>query len=84
VAPKYKQVDSAFFAPIFKVEKERAVQREFASLNARLEMEQVVLKEEVVKRPVKSLKKDKRAVLHRPSLEPIKKSRCKVKKNYLK
>jgi hypothetical protein len=39
MAPMYKQIDSAFFAPISKDERERAVEREFASLNARLEME---------------------------------------------
>jgi hypothetical protein len=55
MAPKYKQIDSAFFAPISKDERERAVGRP---------------------------KKDKGAVLHRPSLEPMKKSRNKVRKKY--
>jgi hypothetical protein len=55
MAPKYKQIDSAFFAPI-SIERERAVGREFASLNARLEMEQAMPKEEVVKRPVRRTK----------------------------
>ena len=82
MALKYKQIDSAFFVSISKDERERAVEREFASLNARLEMEQAMPKEEVVKRLVGRPKMDKRAVLYRPSLEPMKKSRNKVRKKY--
>ena len=58
------------------------MKREFASLNARLEMEQAMPKEEVVKRSVGRPKKDKGVVLYKPSLEPMKKSRCKTRKKY--
>jgi hypothetical protein len=62
MAPKYKKIDSAFFTPISKDERKRAVEKEFASLNARLEMEQAMPKEEVVKRLVGRPKKDKGAI----------------------
>jgi hypothetical protein len=82
MAPKYKKIDSAFFTPISKDERERAVEREFASLNTRLELEEALAKEEVVKRPVGRPKKDKETVLHHPNLEPMKKSRSKVRRKY--
>ena len=82
MVPKYKKIDSAFFTPISKDEREREVESEFASLNARLELEEAMPKEEVVKRPVGRPKKDKEAVLHRANLESMKKSRCKVRRKY--
>jgi hypothetical protein len=82
MAPKYKQIDSSFFEPSSKDEKEREVEREFASLNARVKMEQAMPKEEVVKRLVGRPKKDKGIVLYKPTLEPMKKSRYKVRKKY--
>jgi hypothetical protein len=82
MAPKYKKIDPTFFIPISKDERERVVEREFVSLNARLELEQAMPKEEVVKRPIGRPKKDKGAVLYRPNLDPMKKSRCKVRRKY--
>jgi hypothetical protein len=58
MAPKHKQLDLAFFIPISKDEREKNAEKEFASLNERLEKERAIAKEkEVPKRPMERPKK---------------------------
>jgi hypothetical protein len=81
MAPKHKQLDLAFFTRISKDEREKNAEKEFASLNERLEKERAIAKEkEVPKRPVGRPKKDKMAELLKPSTIPMKPTSNNIKK----
>jgi hypothetical protein len=82
MAPKHKKLNLAFFIPISIEERERDAEKEFASLNERLEKECAMAKEkEISNRPVGRPKKDKAAKLLRHIAIPMKLASNNMKKD---
>ena len=81
MAKKQQRLDLKFFIPISKEERLINAEKDFETLHERLE-EEHALSKVVFKRPVGRPKKELKAMLLKPKVEPMKKTTKKVRGPY--
>jgi hypothetical protein len=83
MAPKQQRLDLRFFQPISMEEKDVNDEKAFATLSERLDRECAMAKKEIIKRLVGRPKKELKASLLAPKVEPMKPQIKKPKVHYM-